>query len=204
MSFYLLKSNCEELSDVIIQADHYINQLERLNLFGRRLILCGFSAGGVIAYFMAKQLPEVVKRLMLFDSYFYKISYYDKFKNIMRSSLNMSIYAIPDWKDDVPIINTPILYFHATNDQMRDQYKLSKKIKFYYLRQMKANLEYYIDKYIIHAYRLFYKLPNGLTKQMKIKTIHAINAHHYGLDGILTAKYVPEIVQVIQNDIKDI
>ena len=124
----------------------------------------------------------------------------------MRAKLSLKIYisANSTWSYIVPKINTPILYFHATNDQMRDQYKLSKKIKFYYLRQMKANLEYYIDKYIIHAYRLFYKLPNGLTKQMKIKTIHAINAHHYGLDGILTAKYVPEIVQIIQDDIKDI
>ncbi|MBX9868121.1 MAG: amino acid adenylation domain-containing protein [Burkholderiales bacterium] len=200
MSFYLLKANGEELGDVIMQADHYINQLETLNLFGRRLILCGFSSGGVIAYFMAKQLSKTVKKLILFDSYFYKMSYYDKFKNIVRSSLNMSIYAIPNWKDDLPIINTPILYFRSANERA----KLLTEVKYYHLRQLKSNLEYYIDKYIIHAYRLFYKLPNGLTKQMKIKKIHAINAYHYGSDGILTAKYVPKIVQLIQDDIKDI
>ena len=77
--------------------------------------------------------------------------------------------------------------------------KLSKKIKFYYLRQMKANLEYYI----FMLFRKF-KLPNGLRRHMKIKKIHSLHAIHYGVDGILTSKYVPEIVQVIQNDIKDI
>lgn len=200
MSFYLLKANCEELSDVIKLGEHYFNQLERLNLFGRRLILCGFSAGGVLAYFMAKKLPEIVKMVILFDSYFYTISYYDKFKNFVRAKLNMSIYAIPHWNYDLPIINTPVLYFRAANERA----KLSTEVKYYHLRQLKSNLEYYIDKYIIHAYRLFYKLPNGLTKQMKIKKIHAINAHHYGSDGILTVKYVPEIVQIIQDDIKDI
>jgi len=201
-TIYALKTNFYEFSDVVGLANYYINQLEKLNILNHKIILCGYSAGGVIAYFMAQQLPQTIKKLILFDTYFYAGSnYYQKVKNLMRAKLNLkiNISAYSAWKYNLPIINTPILYFHATNDQMRDQYKLSRKIKFYYLRQMKANLEYYIFKFCRQ-----FKLPNGLRRHMKIKKIHSLNAIHYGLDGILTSKYVPEIVQLIQDDIKDI
>ena len=199
---YILKTNFYEYGDVVEMAFYYINQLKKLNLLDHDIILCGYSAGGVIAYFMAQQLPQVIKKLILFDTHFYAESnYYQKIKNLVRAKFGMMIYinAFRAWKYMLPKINTPILYFRAANDQMRDRYKLSKKIKFYYLRQMKANLEYYI----LMLVRRF-KLPNGLRRDMNIKEIHAINAHHYGVNGILTSKYVPEIVQIIQDDIKDI
>jgi len=199
---YILKTNFYEYGDVVEMAFYYINQLKKLNLLDHDIILCGYSAGGVIAYFMAQQLPQVIKKLILFDTHFYAESnYYQKIKNLVRAKFGMMIYinAFRAWKYMLPKINTPILYFRAANDQMRDRYKLSKRIKFYYLRQMKANLEYYI----LMLVRRF-KLPNGLRIDMNIKKIHAINAHHYGLDGILTAKYVPEIVQIIQDDINKI
>jgi amino acid adenylation domain-containing protein len=201
-NIYTLKTKFYQFGDVVELANYYINQLEKLNILNHKIILCGYSAGGVIAYFMAQQLPQTIKKLILFDAYFYAGSnYYQKVKNLVRAKLSLKIYisANSTWSYIVPKINTPILYFHATNDQMRDQYKLSKKIKFYYLRQMKANLEYYI----FMLFRKF-KLPNGLRRHMKIKKIHSLHAIHYGVDGILTSKYVPEIVQVIQNDIKDI
>jgi hypothetical protein len=198
-SIYTLKTKFHQIGDVAEVANYYIDELEKLNLLRHKVILCGFSAGGVIAYFMAKQLPHSVERLILFDAYFYKISYYSQFKNFVRAKLNMCTYDNLKWRGDLPILNTPILYFSALSDQMHAGYKLSRRINFYYLRQMKANLEYCI----LMLVRKF-KLPNGLKKHMNIKKIHLLNASHSGSDGILTSKHLPEIVQIIQDDIKDI
>ena len=167
----------------------YCEIIESITFHDQNLILCGFSAGGEIAYMMASRLEKQYGiKLVIFDTVF-RNSYYDLLIFKIRTLFKFKTKTL--YYHKYPKVNAEILYFYAALEA-RKRYFLPKEIKFYKIRQIKSDMEY-----LFRLLGVRFRLQNGLKYFMNVSKIIALEADHQGDNGILNNSYISRITEEI-------